>query len=49
MRLANVIASFLTNLKVAPSDPGPLVVTIAVIFLTSLVILVAGTRRRTPV
>ena len=49
MRLANVIASFLTNLNVAPTDPGPLVVTIAVIVVISLIILVAGTRRRTPV
>jgi hypothetical protein len=49
MRLANVIASFLTNLNVTPSDRGPLVVTVAVILVTSLIILVVGTRRPTPV
>jgi putative ABC transport system permease protein len=48
MRLASDIASFLTNLKVTPSDPGPLVVTVGVLLVTSLVILVLGTRRPTP-
>ena len=40
MRLASDIASFLTNLTVAPSDPVPLVVTVGVLLVTSLVILV---------
>jgi hypothetical protein len=48
MRLASDIASFLTNLKVTPSDPGPLVATVGVLLVTSLVILVLGTRRPTP-
>ena len=42
-RLASVIASFLTNLTVTPSDPMPLVVTGGVILMTALVVfLVAG-------
>ena len=48
MRLASVIASFLTNLKVAPSDPMPLVVTGGVILLTALVVFLAGARRPVP-
>jgi hypothetical protein len=48
MRLASDIASFLTNLQVAPSDPGPLAVTVGVLLVTSLVILALGTRRPTP-
>jgi putative ABC transport system permease protein len=36
-RLASVIASFLTNLRVTPSDPMPLVVTGGVIVITALV------------
>jgi putative ABC transport system permease protein len=48
MRLASDIASFLTNLEVAASDPGPLAVTAGVLLVTSLVILVLGTRHRTP-
>ena len=42
MRLAGVIASFLTNLKVAPSDPMPLVVTGGVIFADGARRLLAG-------
>jgi putative ABC transport system permease protein len=48
MRLASDIASFLTNLTVTPSDPGPLAVTVGVLLVTSLVILALGTRRPTP-
>ena len=48
MRLASVIASFLTNLTVTPSDPGPLVVTGGVLVLTALVAFLVGTRRLTP-
>ena len=44
-RLAGVIASFLTNLRVTPSDPMPLVVTSGVILMTALVVFLAGARR----
>jgi putative ABC transport system permease protein len=44
MRLAGVIASFLTNLTVAPSDPGPLAVTGGVLLVTALVIFFAAAR-----
>jgi putative ABC transport system permease protein len=44
MRLAGVIASFLTNLTVAPADPGPLTVTGGVLLLTALVIFFAAAR-----
>jgi putative ABC transport system permease protein len=44
-RLAGVIASFLTNLRVTPSDPLPLVVTGGVILTTALVVFLAGARR----
>jgi hypothetical protein len=37
LRLGSVIASFLTNLKVTPSDPLPLVVTGGVLLATALV------------
>jgi putative ABC transport system permease protein len=47
MRLASVIASFLTNLRVTPSDPGPLVVTGGVLLLAALGILFAAARRPT--
>jgi hypothetical protein len=51
MRLASVIASFLTNLTVTPSDLMPLVVTGGIILVTALGIFVvgffAGTRRPT--
>ncbi len=42
MRFADVIASFLTNLTVTPSDPGPLVVTGGIILVTALVVFVVG-------
>ncbi len=42
MRLANVIASFLTNLTVTPSDPMPLVVTGGIILVTALVVFLVG-------
>jgi putative ABC transport system permease protein len=45
-RLASVIASFLTNLRVTPSDPMPLAVTGGVIVTTALVVFLAGSRRR---
>lgn len=48
MRLASVIASFLTNLEVTPSDPMPLVVTGGVILVTALVAFLVGARRPTP-
>ena len=51
MRLASVIASFLTNLTVTPSDPMPLVVTGGIILVTALVVFLGfssgrGVRRR---
>lgn len=45
MRLAGVIASFLTNLNVQPSDRGPLVATCGVLLLTALVVVFAAARR----
>ncbi len=42
MRLASVIASFLTNLTVTPSDPMPLVVTGGIILVTALVVFLVG-------
>ena len=42
MRLADVIASFLTNLTVTPSDPMPLVVTGGIILVTALVVFFVG-------
>ncbi|MEO7190006.1 MAG: ABC transporter permease [Vicinamibacterales bacterium] len=48
MRLASVIASFLTNLTVTPSDSKPLIVTGGVILLTALVVFLAGARRPPP-
>lgn len=47
-RLASVIASFLTNLRVTPSDPMPLVVTGGVILMTALVVFLVGARRPVP-
>ena len=47
MRLASVIASFLTNLTVTPSDPMPLVVTGGIILVTALVVFLVGARRPT--
>ena len=47
MRLADVIASFLTNLTVTPSDPIPLVVTGGMILVTALVVFLLGARRPT--
>jgi len=43
MRLASVIASFLTNLEVTPSDPMPLVVTGGGILIAALVVFLAVT------
>lgn len=48
MRLASVIESFLTNLRVTPSDPAPLIVTGGVLLVTALVVFFAGARRPTP-
>jgi putative ABC transport system permease protein len=48
LRLASVGASFLTNLRVTPSDPRPLVVTGGVLLLTALGILFAAARRPSP-
>lgn len=45
MRIARVIESFLTNLKVAPADRMPLVVTAAMILATAFVVFLAGARR----
>jgi putative ABC transport system permease protein len=42
MRLADVIASFLTNLTVTPSDPMPLAVTGGIILVTALVVFLVG-------
>jgi putative ABC transport system permease protein len=42
VRLAGVIASFLTNLRVTPSDPVPLVVTGGVILMTALLVFLVG-------
>jgi predicted permease len=46
-RLAGVIAPFLTNLRVTPSDPLPLVVTGGVILMTALLVFLVGARRPT--
>jgi predicted permease len=43
-RLGGVIASFLTNLRVAPSDPLPLVLTAGVIAITAVAVFLAVTR-----
>jgi putative ABC transport system permease protein len=52
MRLADVIASFLTNLTVTPSDSMPLVVTGGIILVTALVVFLVvflgSARRPTP-
>ncbi len=47
MRIAGVIESFLTNLRVAPADPMPLVVTGGIILVTTLVVFLVGARRET--
>jgi hypothetical protein len=47
MRIARVIESFLTNLKVAPADPMPLVVTGGILGVTALIVFLVGTRRPT--
>jgi len=46
MRIARAIESFLTNLKVAPADPMPLVVTGGILVATALIVFLAGARRR---
>jgi hypothetical protein len=48
MRIARVIESFLTNLKVAPADPMPLVVTGGILVAIALIVFLVGTRRPTP-
>jgi putative ABC transport system permease protein len=48
MRLASVIAPFLTSLRVTPSELRPLVVTGGVLLLTAVVILFAAARRPAP-
>ena len=45
MRIAGVIESFLTNLRVAPADPMPLLVTGGIILVTALVVVLFGARR----
>jgi len=45
MRLAGVIAPFLTNLRVAPADPTPLVVISGIILGVALVVFLLGARR----
>ena len=47
-RLASVIAPFLTNLRITPSDPMPLVVAWLVILMTALVVFLVGARRPVP-
>jgi putative ABC transport system permease protein len=47
MRIARVIESFLTNLKVAPADPMPLVVTGGILVATALIVFLVGRRRPT--
>ena len=42
MRLAEVIASFLTNLTITPSDPMPLAVTGGIVVVTALAVLLVG-------
>jgi putative ABC transport system permease protein len=48
MRIADVIASFLTNLAVAPSDPMPLIVTGGILLVSALVVFLAGSRAASP-
>jgi len=48
MRIARVIESFLTNLKVAPADPMPLVVTSGILVATALIVFLVGARRVEP-
>jgi len=48
MRIARVIESFLTNLKVAPADLMPLVVTGGILVATALIVFLVGTRGPTP-
>jgi putative ABC transport system permease protein len=45
MRIAGVIESFLTNLKVTPADPVPLVVTGGILVATALIVFFVGTQR----
>lgn len=45
MRIAGVIAPFLTNLTVAPADPTPLVVISGIILGVALVVFLIGARR----
>jgi putative ABC transport system permease protein len=45
MRIARVIESFLTNLKVVPADPLPLVVTGGILAATALIVFLVGTHR----
>jgi predicted permease len=47
MRIARVIESFLTNLKVAPADPMPLVATGGILVATAFIVFLVGTRRPT--
>lgn len=47
-RLGGVIASFLTNLEVTPSDPGPLAVTGGALLVTALVVFFAAANSRGP-
>jgi putative ABC transport system permease protein len=49
MRVADVLASFLTNLTVTPSDRMPLVVTGGAILAAALLALLVGVRRRRPI
>lgn len=46
LRLAGVIESFLTNLTVTPSDPGPLNMATGVLAMATLVALLAAAMRR---
>lgn len=48
MRIAGVIESFLTNLRVAPADPMPLIVTGGILVATALIVFLVATRRPTP-
>jgi len=48
MRIAGVIESFVTNLKVAPADPGPLVVTGGILVATALIVFLVGAQRPMP-
>ena len=47
LRIARIIESFLTNLKVAPADPIPLVVTGGILVATGVMVFLAGTSRPT--